>query len=94
MAEQKERFVVAAGIATHGERGIIDQGKEVTPNDLEGGKVAFDELVKRGVLVPAPLPEQEAAKPEEPQAPSIQEPAPLPEQEAASARQSRSRAVR
>jgi hypothetical protein len=102
---QPKRFVVAPGISTHGERGILDQGKEVMPSDFEGGQTAFDELVKRGVLVPAPV-----AKPEEPPAappapapqeaeaapePTSPEPAaPEPTQESANARQSRSRTVR
>jgi hypothetical protein len=68
-------FVVAPGISTHGIRGIIDQGKEVTPDDLEGGKAAFDELVRREVIVakqvdtPPPAPE--------PPAPAAPEPEPV-----------------
>lgn len=100
---QPKRFVVAKGISTHGERGILDQGTEVTPDDFEGGKAAFEELVMRGVLVPAtaakpeepapaPVPQEAAATPE----PATPEPAPPsePTQESANARQSRARAVR
>ena len=54
-------YVVAAGISTVGHMGILAEGKEVTPEDIEGGNKAFDELVRRGVLVKVSKAEEKKA---------------------------------
>ena len=63
-ARKAAAYVVAAGISTVGKSGIVAEGKDVGPDDIEGGQKAFDELVARGVLVPKMDPTPASAEPE------------------------------